>query len=138
MTIRQTISMLIAGMLLCSAVGCSASKPANTTDPANSAATEEPAKEITKFTGMFNATTDSLYENNEIRDIIAEKTGYILYEEWLPDRAEADKIFGDMLISGKYPDFVSPDGQNMQRMIKEHALIPLDWNKKVHAEAVEG
>ena len=78
MTIRQTISMLIAGMLLCSAVGCSASKPANTTDPANSAATEEPAKEITKFTGMFNATTDSLYENNEIRDIIAEKTGYKL------------------------------------------------------------
>ena len=131
MTIRQTISMLIAGMLLCSAAGCSASKPANTADPANSAATEEPAKEITKFTGMFNATTNSLYENNEIRDIIAEKTGYILYEEWLPDRAEADKIFGDMLISGKYPDFVSPDGQNMQRMIKEHALIPLDnyWDK---------
>lgn len=43
-----------------------------------------------------------------------------------------------MMISGKYPDFISPDGPNCQRLIKEHAFIPLDnyWDEYPNLKAL--
>ncbi len=115
MTKKQILSVALAAMVLMSAASCS-----------SSAKKEEKPKEIKEFTGFFAARNSGLDEDNEIRDIIAEKTGCILYEEWTQDQADLDKIFSDMMISGKYHDFISPDGPNCQRLIKEGALIPLD------------
>ena len=120
MKIRQVLSAILAGAMMGAAVGCS---PASPTAPAK---TDTPKQEITEFTGLFCASANELEKDNEIQNIIAEKTGYILYEEWIEDREKTDQIFGDMMISGKYPDFISPDGPNCQRLIKEHAFIPLD------------
>ena len=115
MTKKQLISAISAGVMLFSSVGCSTGKKGSK------------EQEIKEFTGFFCARNDTtLDKDNEIRNMIAEKTGCILYEEWIPDQADIDKVFSDMLISGKYPDFISPDGPNCQRLIKEHALIPLD------------
>ena len=115
MTKIQALSALLAGTVLFSSTGCSLGK------------NKEKKHEIQKFTGLFCARNDTtLDEDNEIRNIIAEKTGYILYEEWMKDQADVDKIFSDMMISRKYPDFMSPDGPNCQRLIKEGAFIPLD------------
>ena len=121
MTKKQVLSAVSAGALLFTSVGCSFSRKKQTDK-----------KEIQAFTGLFTARNDTtLDKDNEIRNIIAEKTGYILYEEWMKDQADVDKIFGDMMISKKYPDFISPDGPNCQRLIKEGAFIPLDnyWDK---------
>jgi len=132
MTIKQTLSAISAAVILCSAVGCSSSAKKE----------EAPTKDISKFTGFYCARKTPIDKDNEIRNIIAEKTGCILYEEWTEDQADIDKIFSDMMISGKYPDFMSPDGPNCQRLIKEHAFIPLDnyWGdypelKKLYTDA---
>lgn len=119
MTIKQALSSILAAAFICSSVGCSYAK-----------VEEKDEKEISKFTGFYCARSTPIDKDNEIRNIIAEKTGCILYEEWVEDQADIDKIFSDMMMSEKYPDFISPDGPNCQRLIKEHAFIPLDnyWN----------
>ena len=46
-----------------------------------------------------------------------------------------------MMISNKYPDFMTPDAANCQKLIKEGAFIPIDsyWNeypniKKIYSD----
>lgn len=130
MTIKQALSAISAALVLCSAVGCSSAETeSKETKESKKESTEQDIKE---FTGFFCAQNSNvLDENNEIRNIIAEKTGCILYETWLEDQSDVDSLFGDMIMSGKYPDFISPDGPNCQRLIKENAFIPLDnyWDK---------
>ncbi|MBQ6181729.1 MAG: sugar ABC transporter substrate-binding protein [Ruminococcus sp.] len=113
MTGKRLLSALSAAAIALSATGCSSKK-------------EEKKQEIKEFTGFYCARNDSIAEDNDIQKIIAEKTGCILKEEWIEDQADMDKVFSDMMISGKYPDFISPDAGNCQRLIKENAFIPLD------------
>ncbi len=126
MTKKQLLSAIAAGAVLFSSVGCSFAKK------------ENKKQELKEFTGFFCARNTPLDNDNEIRKLIAEKTGCILYEEWVEDQADIDKIFSDMMISGKYPDFISPDGPNCQRLIKEHAFIPLDnyWDEYPNLKAL--
>ena len=136
MSIRQAFSVICAAILFSSAVGCSSTKIKK---PEQQTATQQASDEIKEFTGLFVAQNDTvLNENNEIRNLIAEKTGCILYEQWMEDQAEVDQIFGEMLMSGKYPDFISPDGPNCQQLIKEGALIPLDnyWDSYPNLKAL--
>ncbi|WP_024861934.1 sugar ABC transporter substrate-binding protein [Ruminococcus flavefaciens] len=124
---KQLLSAISAAAMLLSSVGCSLPGKKNK------------GQEIQKFTGFYCARkSTNLEEDNEIRQIIAEKTGYILYEEWLRDQADIDKIISDMMISGKYPDFISPDGPNCQRLIRQKAFIPLDnyWDKYPNLKAL--
>jgi putative aldouronate transport system substrate-binding protein len=128
MTKKQVLSTITAAAVLCASAGCSSGKKS-----------ESKKKEIKEFTGFFAArNSNTLDKDNEIRNLIAEKTGYILYETWLEDQADTDSIFGDMIVSGKYPDYISPDGPNCQRLIKEHAFIPLDnyWDKYPNLKAL--
>ncbi|MDO4862657.1 MAG: extracellular solute-binding protein [Ruminococcus sp.] len=121
MTKKQILSAIAAAAVLCSAAGCSSEKKE-----------AEKKQEIKEFTGFFDAqNTNVLKEDNEIRQLIGEKTGAILYETWMEDQSDIDSVFGDMIMSGKYPDFIAPDGPNCQRLIKENAFIPLDnyWDK---------
>lgn len=126
MTKKQLLSAIAAGAVLFSSVGCSFAKK------------ENKKQELKEFTGFYCARNTPLDNDNEIRKLIAEKTGCILYEEWVEDQADIDKIFSDMMISGKYPDFISPDGPNCQRLIKEHAFIPLDnyWDEYPNLKAL--
>ena len=128
MTKKQLLSAIAAGAVLFSSVGCSFAKKEN----------KNKKQELKEFTGFYCARNTSLDNDNEIRKLIAEKTGCILYEEWVEDQADIDKIFSDMMISGKYPDFISPDGPNCQRLIKEHAFIPLDnyWDEYPNLKAL--
>ena len=125
MTVKQILSSLTASAIAMSAFGCSSKKP-------------EEKEELKEFVGFYYARGDKLDDNNEVRQLIAEKTGCILYEEWLEDQADIDKVFSDMMISGKYPDFMSPDGPNCQRLINEHAFIPLDnyWDEYPNRKAL--
>ena len=128
MTKRQTIAALLACFILGSSAGCASS----------TSTAETRQQEIKQFTSYCYANGITLDENNEVRNLIAEKTGCILYEQWTEDQADIDKIFSDMIISGKYPDFIAPDGPNCQRLIKEHAFIPLDnyWDAYPNLKAL--
>jgi len=124
MTKKQILSTVLASVLLCSAAGCARKEPEQ--------------QQIKEFTSLCYANGGTLAPDNDIQQLIAEKTGCILHEEWTEDQSDRDKVFSDLIVSGKYPDFIAPDGPNCQRLIKEHAFIPLDnyWDEYPNLKAL--
>lgn len=117
MTIRKMTAALIAAAMTLSVSGCGKKKPKESN--------------IKEFTGIFAARIPEIDRDNEIQQLIGEKTGVILRQSWISDQDDIDKTFSDMMISNKYPDFMSPDAANCQKLIKEGAFIPIDsyWDQ---------
>ena len=65
-------------------------------------------------------------DDNDIRYMIAVQTGAMCVENWASGESDETKVVNDMIASGSYPDFVSPDASNYQRMVKAGAFIPID------------
>ena len=130
--------MLLSASLMVTGFGCSSVSENSKTNSDKSKNSSSQQGDLKEFKGLFCARSPQISNDNEIRNIIAEKTGCILYEEWTEDQADTDKIFSDMMISGKYPDFMSPDGPNCQRLINENAFIPLDnyWDAYPNLKAL--
>ncbi|MCR4640232.1 extracellular solute-binding protein [Ruminococcus sp.] len=112
MTIRKMTAALAAAAATLSIGGCGSKKA----DENN----------IREFTGIFAARIADIDRDNEIQQLIGEKTGVILRQTWISDQDDIDKYFSDMIISNKYPDFMTPDAANCQKLIMEGAFIPLD------------
>ncbi len=89
----------------------------------------EPA-ETKVFTGYFALTGVQLDKNNDIRDLIAKKTGARCDETWNTPGKSADETISDMIISQKYPDFIY-GGVAQQKLIDANALIPINmyWDE---------
>jgi putative aldouronate transport system substrate-binding protein len=117
MTIRKMTAALIAAAMTLSVSGCGKKKPKGSN--------------IKEFTGIFAAKIPEIDRDNEIQQLIGEKTGVILRQSWISDQDDIDKTFSDMMISNKYPDFMTPDAENCQKLIKEGAFIPIDsyWDQ---------
>ena len=117
MTIRKMTAALIAAAMTLSVSGCGKKKPKESN--------------IKEFTGIFAARIPEIDRDNEIQQLIGEKTGVILRQSWISDQDDIDKTFSDMMISSKYPDFMTPDAENCQKLIKEGAFIPIDsyWDQ---------
>ncbi|WP_028514545.1 extracellular solute-binding protein [Ruminococcus flavefaciens] len=117
MTIRKMTAALIAAAMTLSVSGCGKKKPKESN--------------IKEFTGIFAAKIPEIDRDNEIQQLIGEKTGVILRQSWISDQDDIDKTFSDMMISNKYPDFMTPDAENCQKLIKEGAFIPIDsyWDQ---------
>ena len=117
MTIRKMTAALIAAAMTLSVSGCGKKKPKESN--------------IKEFTGIFAARIPEIDRDNEIQQLIGEKTGVILRQLWISDQDDIDKTFSDMMISNKYPDFMTPDAENCQKLIKEGAFIPIDsyWDQ---------
>ena len=117
MTIRKMTAALIAAAMTLSVSGCGKKKPKGSN--------------IKEFTGIFAARIPEIDRDNEIQQLIGEKTGVILRQSWISDQDDIDKTFSDMMISNKYPDFMTPDAENCQKLIKEGAFIPIDsyWDQ---------
>ena len=113
MKIKQTISLFVAAALIFPLWSCDFSK-------------KNDEKEIREFTGFFGTRGTPIAHNNEIQQLIAEKTGGILRETWLDEQENAEDVFSDMIMSNKYPDFVYPDSDNCPRLLQEGAFIPID------------
>ncbi|MDE6833631.1 MAG: sugar ABC transporter substrate-binding protein [Ruminococcus sp.] len=90
----------------------------------------EPEQEIRVYTSCFGARGSELSRNNDIQQLIAEKTGAMCIETWLKEQEDMNTVFADMMVSNKYPDFVVPDGENCRKFINSGVLIPIDnyWN----------
>ncbi|MDE6426608.1 MAG: sugar ABC transporter substrate-binding protein [Ruminococcus sp.] len=91
---------------------------------------KEEENEIRVYTSCFGARGTEISKNNEIQQLIAEKTGAMCVETWLKEQEDMNTVFADMMVSNKYPDFVVPDGENCRKFMNAGVLIPLDnyWN----------
>lgn len=110
MTKHKTLALAAAGCLMISVTGCG----------------QKSNKEIRVYTSLLGAVATTISPDNEIQQIIAEKTGAKCIETWISGQDEQDALFGDMMMNGQYPDFVYPNAANCQKLIKAGALIPID------------
>ena len=134
MKLRSVAASIAAAMLLLTLPGCSREQaPAVSPDPG-----KEEQNTVKVFTGVHAARLKEIDEDNDIQKIIAEKTGVILNQKFIADQDDIDKTFSDMMISNKYPDFMTPDAKNCQLLIKEGAFIPIDnyWDKYPNIKAL--
>ena len=80
--------------------------------------------EIKEFTAFFAVPGAEINDDNEIQQLIAEKTGAKVKETWLTGQTAAEAV-GTMIAGGEYPDFI--DGSDgTQQLYDAGALIPLD------------
>ena len=78
--------------------------------------------DFTFFGGMPGTEINS--GNNEIQDIIAEKTGVRVKETWLTGQTVAEAI-GTIIASGTYPDLID-GGDGCLDLYNEGVLVPWD------------
>lgn len=84
------------------------------------------ASKIKEFTAFFDVPGNLLDDNNEIKEIIAEKIGAKCQETWLVGQT-ADEAIMSYISSGEYPDFISGN----TTLYDADALVPVDeyWDK---------
>ncbi|MBR5424915.1 MAG: sugar ABC transporter substrate-binding protein [Clostridiales bacterium] len=81
--------------------------------------------QIVDMTMMAFASNNELNDNNEIREIIAEKTGVRLHESW-GKPLDASESVGAILASGQYPDLI--DGGDACDMLYESGCL-IAWDE---------
>ncbi len=102
-----------------------AAADAGDTADADAGETEVAAGDIVDFTffgGMPGVEINS--GNNEIQDIIAQKTGVRLKETWLTGQTVAEAI-GSIIASGTYPDLID-GGDGCVDLYNEGVLVAWD------------
>ena len=94
-----------------------------TEDKGSDDSSEEPA-EIKEFTAFFAVPGNEINDDNEIRNMIAEKTGAKVKEVWLTGQT-AEEAVGTFIAGGVYPDFIEGGGGTPQ-LYEAGALVALD------------
>ncbi len=103
-------TMLIGILVITSLTGCGKKEERN-------------SEEITEFTYFITMSGSERDANNEIAQIIAEKTGVRVKEMWLSGQT-ASEATEAMIAGNEYPDFIDTD--DMAILADAGALIPLD------------
>ena len=122
---------LSVGMLAGCGGSSEAAAPADTakaeasTDSTEAAAetADEASGEITDFTMFITMPGSEINDDNEIAQMIAEKTGVRVKETWLTGQT-ASEATGTLIAGGEYPDFIDSDEMNL--LVDADALVPLD------------
>ena len=78
-------------------------------------------KKIKEFTAFFDVQGEEIDEDNEIRELIAQKTGARCSEQWLSGKSAEDAV-ASFIASGEYTDFIS--GSTI--LYEARALVPID------------
>ena len=79
--------------------------------------------EVTNFTMFITMPGSEINDDNEIAQMIAEKTGVKVKETWLTGQTAAEAT-GTLIAGGEYPDFIDSDEMNL--LVDADALVPLD------------
>ena len=79
---------------------------------------------IKEFTAFFAVPGAEINDDNEIQQIIAEKTGAKVDETWLTGQTASEAV-GTLIAGGEYPDFID-GGDAMGQLYEAGALVPLD------------
>lgn len=112
---RRVVSILMATTMVMSlAAGCGS----------KSAGGSEAQEGVKTFTGFFAVPGSEINDDNEIQQLIADKTGVKVKETWLTGQT-AEEAVGTLIAGGEYPDFI--DGGNATVQLYEAgALVPMD------------
>ena len=115
---RRVVSILMAATMVMSlATGCGSKS-------ADSAGGSEAQEGVKTFTGFFAVPGSEINDDNDIQQIIADKTGVKVKETWLTGQT-AEEAVGTLIAGGEYPDFI--DGGNATVQLYEAgALVPMD------------
>ena len=108
-----------------SAVDTSADDTATDDTAADSGSDDSASSGDVKEFDMFIAMPGTeINDDNEIQQIIADKTGVKVKETWLTGQTDAEAI-GTIIAGGDYPDFIN-GGDAMMQLYDNDVLIPWD------------
>ena len=114
----------IVSMLLVSAMAATLFAGCGSSDGKTSKGGNTNEDGIKEFTAFFAVPGSEINDDNEIQQIIAEKTGAKVKETWLTGQT-AEEAVGTMIAGGEYPDFIC-GGNGMPQLYDADALVALD------------
>lgn len=133
--------LLTAAMILTFASGCGNSDGAESTSGTETQKTESSKEagdttdatgsegktadgEVKEFTAFFAVPGSEINDDNEIQQLISEKTGVKVKETWLTGQTAVEAV-GTLIAGGEYPDFID-GGDGMKQLYDAGALVALD------------
>lgn len=122
---KQIVSLLLTAVMVMSfTAGCSSSSSSKSAT--SSAGTEGSTQKggVKQFTAFFAVPGSELNDDNEVQDVIAQKTGVKVKETWLTGQT-AQEAVGTLIAGGEYPDFID-GGDGMKQLYDAGALVALD------------
>ena len=132
---KVTALLLVAAMTASVLVGCgggggettettgTSGETAASGDSGDSTAAPAASGDITEFSMFITMPGKEKNDDNEIMQMIAEKTGVKVKETWLTGQT-AEEATGTLFAGGEYPDYLDTD--DMSQLVDAGALIPLD------------
>ena len=123
---KQMLSVLLAGMMAATMLaGCGSTTETASSDGTDGKTTETSQEDgVKEFTAFFATAGTEINDDNEIQQIIADKTGVKVKETWLTGQTPEEAV-GTMIAGGEYPDFI--EGANGQMQLYDaDALVALD------------
>ena len=122
---RKLISVLLAATMLAAMFAGCGSDAASTDAKENAdGADSTEAGGVKEFTAFFAVPGSEINDDNEIQQIIADKTGVKVKETWLTGQT-AEEAVGMMITGGELPDFIC-GGSGQSQLYDADALVALD------------
>ena len=122
---RKIVSLLMAATMIVSfATGCGDSEKPTSGKVEGSETGGETGGDVKEFTAFFAVPGSEINDDNEIQQMIADKTGVKVKETWLTGQTQEEAI-GTLIAGGEYPDFIEGGSGSIQ-LYEAGALVALD------------
>ena len=122
---RKLISVLLAATMMTAMFAGCGSDAASTDAKENAdGADSTEAGGVKEFTAFFAVPGSEINDDNEIQQIIADKTGVKVKETWLTGQT-AEEAVGMMITGGELPDFIC-GGSGQSQLYDADVLVALD------------
>lgn len=122
---RKLISVLLAATMMAAMFAGCGSDAASTDAKENAdGADSTEAGGVKEFTAFFAVPGSEINDDNEIQQIIADKTGVKVKETWLTGQT-AEEAVGMMITGGELPDFIC-EGSGQSQLYDADVLVALD------------
>ena len=122
---RKLISVLLAATMMAAMFAGCGSDAASTDAKENADGADSPeAGGVKEFTAFFAVPGSEINDDNEIQQIIADKTGVKVKETWLTGQT-AEEAVGMMITGGELPDFIC-GGSGQSQLYDADVLVALD------------
>ena len=118
---KMLSALLVVAMAATMFAGCGNKGGSNSSTQGGKAAN---GGDIKEFTAFFAVPGSEINDDNEIQQIIAEKTGVKVKETWLTGQT-AEEAIGTLVAGDEYPDFIC-GGNGMPQLYDTGALVALD------------
>ena len=122
---RKLISVLLAATMMATMfAGCGSDAASTDAEEKADSADSTEAGGVKEFTAFFAVPGSEINDDNEIQQIIADKTGVKVKETWLTGQT-AEEAVGMMITGGELPDFIC-GGSGQSQLYDADALVALD------------